>query len=40
MCRRMIINAGIKNVVCRISETDYADIPVEEWIVGDDTLQP
>ncbi len=38
MCRRMIINAGIKNVVCRVSETEYVDIPVEDWIAGDDTL--
>ena len=32
MCRRLIINAGIKNVVCRISETEYTDTPVQECI--------
>ena len=38
LCRRDIINAGIKNVVCRISETEYTDTPVSEWIDKDDTL--
>ena len=38
MCRRLIINAGIKNVVCRISETEYTDTPVQEWIENDDTV--
>ena len=37
MCRRLIINAGIKNVVCRVSETEYTDTPVQEWIENDDT---
>lgn len=38
MCRRLIINAGIKNVVCRVSETEYTDTPVQEWIDNDDTI--
>lgn len=38
LCRRRIINAGIKNVVCRISETEYTDTPVSDWIEFDDTL--
>ena len=38
LCRRDIINAGIRNVVCRISETEYTDTPVSEWIEKDDTL--
>ncbi len=38
MCRRLIINAGIKNVVSRVSETEYVDIPVEDWIKNDDTV--
>jgi dCMP deaminase len=38
MCRRMIINAGIKNVVSRVTETEYVDIPVEDWITNDDTV--
>ncbi len=39
LCRRTIINAGIKNVICRISETEFTDTPVSDWIDGDDTLQ-
>lgn len=38
MCRRLIINAGIERVVSRISETEYADTPVSEWIEHDDTV--
>ena len=38
MCRRLIINAGIKNVVCRVSETEYTDTPVQDWIENDDTV--
>ena len=38
LCRRTIINAGIRNVVCRVSETEYTDTPVSEWIEGDDTI--
>ena len=39
LCRRTIINAGIKNVICRVSETEFTDTPVSDWIDGDDTLQ-
>ena len=38
LCRRTIINAGIKNVIARISETEFTDTPVSEWIENDDTL--
>ncbi len=38
LCRRTIINAGIRNVIARISETEYTDTPVEAWIENDDTL--
>ena len=38
LCRRTIINAGIKNVIARISETEFTDTPVSDWIEGDDTL--
>ena len=38
MCRRMIINAGIKKVVARIGdEGEYAVTEVSEWIDHDDT---
>ena len=39
LCRRTIINAGIKNVICRVSETEFTDTPVSDWIEKDDTLQ-
>ena len=38
MCRRMIINAGIKKVVARIgAQGEYVVTPVSEWIDHDDT---
>ena len=38
MCRRMIINAGIKTVVARIGDQgEYAVTDVAEWIDHDDT---
>ena len=38
MCRRMIINAGIKKVVARIGDQgEVAVTPVQEWIDHDDT---
>lgn len=38
MCKRMIINAGIKTVYIRDTENDYRVIDVETWIVDDDSL--
>ena len=38
MCRRLVINAGIEEVVCRVSDTDYTITPVSEWIEHDDTI--
>ena len=38
MCRRLIINAGIKRVVCRISETETVVTNVQDWVDNDDTL--
>ncbi len=38
MCKRMIINAGIKTVYIRDSENDYRVIDVENWIIDDDSL--
>ena len=38
LCRRTIINAGIRNVIARISETEFTDTPVTDWIESDDTL--
>ena len=39
MCRRMIINAGIKRVVVRNSKQDFTIVPVQDWIDQDDTLE-
>ena len=39
MCRRIIINAGIKRVVVRNSKRDFTVVPVQDWIEQDDTLE-
>ncbi len=39
MCKRMVINAGIKEVVIRDTENDYRVIPVQEWIENDESLE-
>ena len=38
MCKKMIINAGIKKVVIRDTHDDFRIIPVEEWIENDESL--
>ncbi|MBQ1375623.1 MAG: cytidine deaminase [Clostridia bacterium] len=38
MCKRMIINAGIGEIVFRRSENEYEKISVSEWIENDDSL--
>ena len=38
MCRRLIINAGIKKVACRVGETEYIVTNVRDWVFGDDSL--
>ena len=38
MCRRMIINAGIEKVICRIGETEFTVTNVRDWIYEDDSL--
>ena len=39
MCRRLIINAGIRQVVCRTGAEDYSVTDVSDWIEQDDSLQ-
>ena len=39
MCKRLVINAGIKEVVIRDDENAYRVIPVSEWIENDESLQ-
>ena len=38
MCKRQIINAGISRVVIRSSPAVFRIIPVEDWIMNDDSL--
>ena len=38
MCRRLIINAGITQVIIRDTPTDYRVVHVEDWIREDDSL--
>lgn len=38
MCKRLIINAGIENVVVRDDKDNFRDISVEQWIESDDSL--
>ncbi|MBP3336841.1 MAG: cytidine deaminase [Clostridia bacterium] len=38
MCKRMIINAGIKTVIVRDTQTEYRVINTEDWITEDDSL--
>ena len=39
MCRKIIINAGIKEFVVRIDDNNYNIINVEDWIKEDELLQ-
>jgi dCMP deaminase len=38
MCKRLIINAGISNVIVRDTKKDYRVINVAHWIEDDDSL--
>ena len=38
MCKRMIINAGISQVIIRDTEDEYRTIEVQDWIDNDDSL--
>ena len=38
MCRRLVINAGIRKVVARVGETEYTVTEVRNWIFNDDSL--
>ena len=40
MCRRMVINAGLKTVVIRTTEADFVTVPVSEWVEEDDLPPP
>lgn len=38
MCKRLIINAGIKRVVIRDTRNEYRIIHVRDWVIDDDSL--
>lgn len=38
MCKRMIINAGIKRVIVRETRKEFKIIDVQEWINNDDSI--
>lgn len=38
MCKRMIINAGIEQVIIRDTETEYRVVNVQDWIDNDESL--
>ena len=38
MCKRLIINAGIKFVVVRIDKTKFGIIDVNNWVEEDESL--
>ncbi len=38
MCKRMIINAGISQVIIRNTKEKYTVVSVDEWIVNDESL--
>jgi dCMP deaminase len=38
MCRRLIINAGIVNVICRQGDETFTETPIRDWVFGDDSL--
>lgn len=38
MCKRVVINAGIKQVVIRVTKTEYKVINVSDWVENDDSL--
>lgn len=39
MCKRMVINAGIENVVIRDDKDTYRIIKVSEWIENDESVE-
>lgn len=39
LCKRMVINAGIKTVIARINEQEYTIYDVNDWIINDEALE-
>ena len=40
MCRRMVINAGLKEVVIRRTAAEFDVVDVADWVAEDDLLSP
>ena len=38
MCRRLIINAGIVRIVCRIGEDQFTVTNTRDWVFNDDSI--
>ena len=38
MCKRLIINAGIKQIINRDTKTEYHAVNVSDWVTSDDSL--
>ena len=38
MCKRMVINAGIKQVVIRDTRDEYRIVDVNDWVLDDESL--
>ena len=38
MCKRVLINAGIKDIFVRDTKNEYRHILIEDWIANDDSL--
>ncbi len=39
MCKRMVINAGIKQVIIRNTPTEYTVVNVEDWVTNDESVE-
>ena len=39
MCKRLVINVGIEEVIVRRTPTEYEVIPVDKWIENDESLE-
>ena len=39
MCKRLVINAGIKQVIIRNTPTEYTVVNVEDWVTNDESVE-
>ena len=39
MCKRLVINAGIKNVIIRDDKENYRVVDVQDWVNNDESLE-